>query len=137
MSALAGFLTHSSCTKSDAPPPVIHLTELGYENSRTVSPGSDLHFEADIVAEGKIDYISLEIHPEGDHGKAGSVLGTESEWEVDTVYTGFTGLKNTLLHEHVEVPANTGTGTWHFYLRVTDLLGQQTILEEEISIQHP
>lgn len=131
------FLT--SCDKDDEsnPKPVVTLTELGYENSKIGYAGTDLHIEADIVAEGTIDKVSIEIHPEGEHEKSTSEILDEGEWEVDTTYTKFSGLKNTTFHEHLDIPVYADTGHYHFHITVTDMDGQQTTVEEEIEIQQP
>lgn len=116
--------------------PVITLTELGYDNTGIGYPGSDLHIEADIVAEGKIDKVTVGIHPEGEHdGK--NLTSALFAWEVDTVYTEFSGLKNTEFHKHLEIPAEADTGHYHFHFIVTDLEGQQSSVEEELDIRMP
>jgi len=134
--AAASIVIFYSCEK-DVPKPVVNLTELGYENSKTGYAGSDLHIEADIVAEGKIDNVKIEIHPEGDHGKGASATLHEGEWEVDTTYTKFSGLKNTTFHEHIDVPVFAEPGDYHFHFIVTDMEGNQTTVEEELEILIP
>ena len=59
------------------------------------------------------------------------------EWEIDTTYTRFSGLKNTTFHEHIDVSVHAEIGDYHFHLIVTDMEGQQTSVEEELEIQHP
>jgi hypothetical protein len=134
---VTGIISFNACTKDDeAAKPQITLTELGYENSGIAYQGSDLHIEADIVAEGKIDKVTIEIHPEGGHeGKTSA--NALFEWEVDTVYTEFYGLKNTEFHKHLEIPAEADTGHYHFHFIVTDQEGQQSSVEEEIEIRLP
>ena len=44
--------------------PVIDLLELGLNDSHMAYIGGDLHIEAEIVAEGKISTIEVEIHQE-------------------------------------------------------------------------
>jgi hypothetical protein len=130
-------LFYSSCEK-DTPRPKIDLSELGYEDSKIGYAGSDLHIEANIVAEGKIDEVTIEIHPEGEHDKksASDVLH-DDEWEFDTTYTKFSGLINPTFHEHIDIPVHADTGHYHFHFIVTDLEGQQTTVEEELEIQEP
>lgn len=137
--AITAGLFITSCNKDDEtiPKPVIDLTELGYENSKIAYTGTDLHIEADIVAEGTIDKVSIEIHPEGEHEKSTSETLDEGQWEVDTTYTKFSGLKNTTFHEHLDIPVYADTGHYHFHIIVTDMDGQQTTVEEEIEIQQP
>jgi hypothetical protein len=57
-------LFFTACEKDDEtnPKPVITLSELGYENSKIGYAGTDLHIEAEIVAKGKVDKITIEIH---------------------------------------------------------------------------
>lgn len=131
----AGILTFNACNKEPAKPEIT-LNELGYNNSKIGYLGSELHIEADIVAEGKIDKVTIEIHPEGGHeGRSGAIV--LFEWEVDTVYTEFFGLKNTEFHKHLEIPAEAYTGHYHFHFIVTDLEGQQASVEEELEVQIP
>ncbi len=129
----------SSCDKDETTPnPVITLTELGYENSKIGYAGTDLHIEAEIVAEGKIDIITIEIHPEGEHeDKSTSIFLHEDEWEMDTTYTKFSGIIDPTFHEHIDIPAYADTGHYHFHFTVTDLEGRQTVVEEELEIRYP
>lgn len=126
----------ASCTKEDDKlPPQINGFELGYENSGIAYLGSDLHIEAEILADAKIDRITLLIHHEGEHGKY--TLLDEYEWEVDTTYTKFSGLKNTSFHEHYEVPLEVEAGEYHLDFAVIDMDGNKTEIERDLIIQAP
>jgi hypothetical protein len=125
-------LLFTSCEK--APAPEIDLLELGYENGGIAYAGSDLHIEADLIAEGTIETVQVTIHHEGEHAKSASSIMHEDEWEVDTTYTKFSGLKNTTFHEHIDIPVYAETGDYHFHLIVTDMEGRQSSVEEEIEI---
>jgi hypothetical protein len=127
------FLT--SCD-TDLAKPKITISELGYDNSKTVNAGKDLHIEGEIVAEGKIDKIMLTIHPEGEH-KSTLLNTVHHEWEVDTTYTKFAGLKNTSFHEHLEVPQDAETGHYHLHLKVIDMEGNSSEFEAEIEVLEP
>ena len=61
-----GFISCGSDDDDDELPakPVITLTEVGHDNSKHAHPGHDLHLEADVVAEGLIKSINIEIHQE-------------------------------------------------------------------------
>ncbi len=133
---LAALVILASCGKTEEPE--IGSFELGYDNLKIAYVGADLHMEAEIVAEGTIDVIRVEIHPEGDHDKKGvrSVLH-EGEWEVDTTYTKFSGLKNTTFHEHIEIPMDAEPGDYHFHFEVTDMEGYQTVYEKELELKIP
>jgi hypothetical protein len=119
-------LFFTSCEKDDetVPKPVIDLLELGLANSKIAYIGADLHIEAEIVAEGKIDKVTVEIHQEE---------GSSDEIEVE--YDEFAGLKNTTFHKHVDIPATTVAGTYHCHITVTDMEGNSTTVEEEITIE--
>ncbi|MCA1746624.1 MAG: DUF4625 domain-containing protein, partial [Bacteroidales bacterium] len=133
---LAAVLILTSCAKTEEPE--IGSFELGYENLKIAYVGADLHMNAEIVAEGTIDKIHIVIHPEGEHGKKGvrSALD-EGEWEVDTTYIKFSGLKNTAFHEHIEIPMDAEVGDYHFHFEVTDMEGYQTVNEKELEIKIP
>lgn len=133
-------LFFTSCEENDekVPKPEINLTELGYENSKTGYLGSDLHIEAEVVAEGKMEEVTIEIHPKGQHEEKNALAALhEGEWEVDTTFTQFSGLKNTTFHKHIDIPVHADTGHYHFHFIVTDREGQQTTFEEELKIQQP
>jgi hypothetical protein len=114
--------------------PEITLLELGegdiHGNDHTATVGGEVHIEAEIVAEGKIDKVQLIIHPEGEHKSASEY----DEWELDTTYTKFSGLKNTTFHEHVEIAVWAKPGDYHFDFIVTDMEGRQSSVDAELKI---
>ena len=131
-------LFFSSCSDEETISlPEINLTELGYENSGIAYAGSDLHIEADVVAEGRISTITVQIHLEEEDEKSAKSVLHEDEWEVDTTYTEFSGFKNTTFHKHLEIPSSAEATTYHFHFIVTDEEGQQSLVEEELEIQYP
>ena len=119
----------TSCNNDDDGPiyaaPVISNFELGIGDSHVAYLGSDIHIEADVVAEGKISTITVEVHNEED----------PDGWEYEYTYEEFSGLLNTTFHKHVDVPADIAEGDYHFHFIVTDTEGNQTIIEEELEIQ--
>lgn len=122
-----------SCDNTGAP--TIDFHELGFENSGTAEVGDELHMDAEVVAENKIDRIKVELHPEGEeHKKTTLIVLDEGEWEFDSVYTEFAGLKNTEFHKHIEIPLDAETGHYHFHFAVTDMEGYQTVFEDEVEI---
>ncbi|NJK94364.1 MAG: DUF4625 domain-containing protein [Bacteroidetes bacterium] len=126
----------SACSKKDDIPskPVISIHELGegdtHGNDHTAKVGGDLHMDIDVVAEGKIDKIQVRIHPEGEHQNEGE----HEEWEIDTTYTKFSGLKNTTFHEHLEIATTAEPGGYHFDFVVTDKEGNQSSAEADLQI---
>ena len=131
--AITSGLLFSSCNpeEEETAKPVITLSELGLNNCKIGYRGSDLHVEADVVAEGKINTIEVIIHQEGTEDKDNNA---KYSWEFDTTYTEFAGLKNTTFHKHIDIPADVDTGVYHFHFIVTDMEGNQTTVEEEIQI---
>ena len=121
----SGLLLINSCGKDPAKPEIIDF-ELGVNNSNTGYIGTDIHAEGEIIAEGKIEKIQLKIYPENASG---------SNWEVDTTYTQFSGLKNTEFHEHFEIPVSAKTGDYHFDLIVIDMEGQSTSIDRDLKVE--
>ena len=123
----------AACQK-DPSPPVITILELGdgdtHGNDHTAKIGGDLHMEVEVVAEGKIDKIQVRVHPEGEHYEEGE----HEEWEIDTTYTKFSGLKNTTFHEHLEIDLSAEPGDYHFDFIVTDMEGNQSDAEADLKI---
>lgn len=132
-----------SCEPDEITAPAIQNVEIGSNNSKTAYIGGDLHLEAEIIAPGKIAGIRVLIHQEeeGEEAPAQNVNSSiehSDEWVLDSVYTGvYANVKNTTFHEHVDVPSNAVAGVYHLHLYVTDLEGNQTMIEEEITIMAP
>ncbi len=132
---LGAVMILTSCNKeNEVAKPVITIHELGdgdsHGNDHTAKIGGELHMDIDVVAEGKIDVIQVIIHPEGEHHEKDG----HDEWEVDSIYTKFSGLKNTTFHEHIEVAATAEPGDYHFDFIVTDMEGNQSSAEAELEI---
>ncbi len=114
-----------SCKKDDsAAKPVINLTEVGHENSKQAMQGDDMHLEAEIVAEGLIKSINVEIHKE------------DGKYEIEKSYTEgkYIGVKNTEFHEHIDIPAEAPLGEYHLHFTVVDQKGQTTTAETHIEV---
>jgi len=129
-------LVLNACKKDDEETarPVINLMELGdgdsHGNDHTAKVGGDCHIEAEITAEGTISLVSVRIHHENGHEK-----GTlDGDWELDTTYTKFSGLKNTLFHEHVEIDSTAEPGEYHFDMIVIDQEGYSTSVGTDLLI---
>ncbi len=120
------FLTSCGDDDDDLPAkPSITLTEVGHDNAKHCHPGHDLHLEADVVAEGLIQRIDVEIHEEN----GGS-------FKIEKSYTDgkYIGIRNTEFHEHIDIPAEAPLGEYHLHFTVTDKNGQQTTVESELNI---
>ncbi len=123
-----------ACEDDDNDGIEITILELGegdtHGNDHTATVGGEVHIEAEIVAGLKIDKVQVIIHPEGDHHKSSEHV----EWELDTTYTKFSGLRNTTFHEHVEIADWAEPGEYHFDFIVTDMEGNQSSAESDLEI---
>lgn len=119
-------LAFVSCKKDNNVPakPVVTFTEVGHENSKQAMRGDDMHLEADIVAEGLIKRIDVEIHQEN------------GGFELEKTYVEgkYIGVKNTEFHEHIDIPAEAPLGEYHLHFTVTDQAGQTVTAEEHIEV---
>ncbi|MDR0698931.1 MAG: DUF4625 domain-containing protein [Tannerella sp.] len=123
-------LVFSSCKKDEPLPekPVITITEVGSHDmpEGIVKAGDELHLEAEIVAEGSIARIDVEIHQEE---------GGSFEIEKSYVDGKYIGVKNVEFHEHIDIPGEAPAGEYHLHLTVTDKEGQSTTAEAELTIE--
>ncbi|TJZ53731.1 DUF4625 domain-containing protein [Sphingobacterium olei] len=105
--------------------PVINLSEIGASNSKKVVVGSDLHLEGDIIAVGLIAKIEIEIHQEAGNFK---ILKSYNDGP-------YIGVRNTLFHEHIDIPADAPAGAYHLDFTVTDNVGNKTTVESELTLE--
>jgi 5-hydroxyisourate hydrolase-like protein (transthyretin family) len=125
-------LTFSSCSEddeNDPAKPVVNLKELGSghdsPNDKVAYIGEDAHIEAEIVAEGLIKQIEVEVHQK------------DGSYEFNKVYTDtkYAGKQNTTFHEHLEVPSDAVAGEYHLHLTVTDQFGQSASAESDLTLK--
>ncbi len=138
LSLLSIVLIFNACAEDDFPAPEISDIEIGYDNSKVAYRGSELHIDAEIVAEGRIDRIVLEIHHKGDHAKKSGNAAKDDDhgWEVEMEWTEFNGLKNTNFHEHTDVPLDAELGYYHLHFKVIDMQGKVTEVEAELEVKN-
>ncbi|MDR1381666.1 MAG: DUF4625 domain-containing protein [Tannerella sp.] len=128
--ASLGTFALPSCEKDEVMPakPVITITEVGSHDAPEgrVKAGEDLHLEAEIVADGLIARIDVEIHQE-----------ENGNYEIEKSYTDgkYVGVKNAEFHEHIDIPADAPAGEYHLHLTVTDKEGQSTTAEAEVIVE--
>ena len=123
--AAALLLSATSCNKEETTAkPTVNLTEVGHDNEKVAMRGDDLHLEADILAEGLIKRIDVEIHQE------------DGTYEIEKSYTDgkYVGVKNVEFHEHIDIPAEAPLGEYHLRFTVTDQKGQTTLAEAHIDV---
>lgn len=127
----------TSCEDEKINMPEILDFELGHDNSKTARAGGDLHIDAEIIAENRIDVIEIEIHLEGAHKKSLGSANDDHGWEVDMIFDKFRGLKNTTFHEDLDIPVDALPGEYHFHFKVIDMEGYTVSIEEELVILEP
>jgi len=126
-----------SCSDDDEPSleaPVISNFEFGegsdHGTGQVAYKGSDLHIEADIVAEATVSSITLEVH-----GHELTPAEGEEEWDFEQTYTDEKyQVINATFHEHIDIPANIPAGEYHVTLTVTDEAGNSTEAEGELEV---
>lgn len=130
--SFATLLSFTACHDEDeaekAKAPVIQLTEVGHDNEKHAHPGDDLHLEGDIIAEGLIKSILVEIHQEdGDY---------EMEFKYDDAkqYSKYIGIRNCEFHEHIDIPEDAPLGEYHLHVIVTDQQGQTGSAKSELTM---
>jgi hypothetical protein len=116
----------TSCTSEDkvSAKPVISGLELGKDNSHKAKIGDELHMDAEIVAEGLIKLVEVEMHLEGATGE-----------HIDAEFPKYNGQKNADFHEHIEIPATAKEGEYHFHIKVVDQEGQTTEVEADVILE--
>ena len=138
---LAG-ITLSSCSDDDnelivEEAPLISNFEFGQGSSHgdghVAYTGSDIHLEAEIVAEAGVKSISVDIHAHDLEVGEG-----EEEWDFEKIWddTKYQAI-NPKFHEHIDVPSNAPAGEYHITFTVTDENGNSTEIEGHIDIMKP
>lgn len=127
----------ASCNDDDEPTlkgPIISHVEYGEGSTHSSNPvayrGSDIHLEAEILAEATISSIAVSIHAHALTPGEGEV-----EWNFEQTYTDSKyRVKNTTFHEHIDVPSNIPAGEYHITLTVTDERGNSSEVEGHLEI---
>jgi hypothetical protein len=104
-----------ACTDEQVtlPAPQISEVEIGSNNSKVAYPGSELHLEAQILAEGIIDKVVVLIHKEGG-------------WQYTKDFSQeLGGQKNGEIHTHLEVPEDAALGNYTLTITVSDKEGKR------------
>ncbi|ASV30746.1 DUF4625 domain-containing protein [Maribacter cobaltidurans] len=138
---LAG-ITLNSCSDDDndlvfEDAPVISNFELGmgstHGDGHVAYAGSDIHLEADIIAEAGVQSITVDIHAHDlDVGDG------EEEWDFAQIWDDMEYQSiNPTFHEHIDVPSNVPAGEYHVILTVTDENGNSTEVVGHIDIMKP
>ncbi len=113
----------SSCDE-ELTAPVLSGAEIGENNSMTATIGGELHMDVEIDAPGKIDKITIDLHPEGFVAD-----------DIEAEYTSYAGQLNADFHEDLDIPATAVAGEYHFHMTVVDQEGKSTSYEVDVDIQ--
>lgn len=126
---LLAFTSCSDDSENDPAKPSVNLKELGSghdsPDDKVAYIGMDAHIEAEIVAEGLIRQIEVEVHQKNGNYRFNKTYTDEK----------YVGKQNTIFHEHFEIPSDAVVGEYHFHLTVTDQLGQTSTIEAELIIE--
>lgn len=106
---------------------LIENVEIGLNNNEIGTIGEDFHFNADITAEGKIDYVKLDILQRKDETYV-------KTWSYNVSWDTYKGLKNSNIHKHFIIPANAVEGLYDFVITVYDQSAPATVEKRKVSL---
>ena len=97
----------------------------------TITTGGIISFEFDVNMESsdKLSKYHIEIHDEPESG-----LAADEYKIIDEDFTDIDGLRNTHIHDHIEVPVEASTGNYHFHLTVTSQEGYTATEEAKLEV---
>ncbi|HYF68275.1 MAG TPA: DUF4625 domain-containing protein [Ohtaekwangia sp.] len=136
--AVALVVALASCSDDDDDPapgaPVISNFEFGEGGTHNTDgkayKRSDIHLEAEILAEVAVRSITVNIHGHDVTPGEGEV-----EWDLEQEFTDADyQVKNPTFHEHIDIPANIPAGEYHITLTVTDENGKSAEVEGHLEI---
>src|SRR5574344_1378070 len=107
--------------------PIVKLEELGFGNLKKAYPNYDLHVEGDIEAMNLTQSIQIVVTNKATGYK---IVATYVEGK-------YIGVKNTMFHEHVAIPAIAPLGEYDFALIVADKTGLSTTYKDTITVIAP
>jgi len=120
---LAGVFT--AC-KNDIEPellkPSLDNIEIGSGNNGIGVIGKDFHFNADVLAGDKIDYVQVKIQQRSNETYT-------KEWSFEITWEQYKGVKNANVHKHFDIAEDAAEGKYDFIIIVRDQNG--SLLEEK------
>lgn len=134
--AIALFSCHEDEDETISAPEIASF-EFGEGSTHATEPvayrGSDLHMEANILAEANVASITVTIHAHELQIGEG-----ETEWDFSQTFTDPKyQVKNPTFHEHIDIPATVPVGEYHVILSVTDEMGHTSEKEGHLEILSP
>ena len=123
----------TSCSKDDdpivpeLPKATVSNVEIGLGNNEIGVIGRDLHFNADILAGDKIDFVKVKIVQKKEEAYAGT-------WSFEIRWDQYKGAKNATVHKHFDIPEDAVEGKYDFLITVNDENGTSLEEKREINI---
>ena len=123
-----------ACKKDNAAEPEKAIptaanVEIGSGNKQALR-GRDFHFNADVIAAGKIKDVQVKILQKGDETYT-------ANWKLELTWAEYAGAKNTNVHKHFTIPAEAPEGKYDFYFIVSDENGTKLEIKEDLTIIDP
>lgn len=102
--------------------PSLTNVEVGLNNNEIGVIGKDFHFNAGVLAAGKIENVQVKILPKSGENYIKS-------WKMEITWDEYRGVKNATVHKHFHIPEDAVEGKYDFVIIVNDQNG--TTLEEK------
>lgn len=99
-------------------------------NGKIITPGTDIHFDADFTDNVELASYKIDIHNTDDGHSHARTPSAEVPWAYNQAYTINSGLKNIHVHNHISVPTEINgspiqQGNYHFGVYLIDKSGNQ------------
>jgi len=137
MIALASCSSCSSDDNKDGEKPTLNI--VAPTNGQTVHAGDDMHVDIDFYDNEGLASWKIDIHWAGDehdhqHKSANVSEDDHVKWSFEK--TGDISGKTANLHIHIDVPANTEEGKYHFGVYAIDKAGNQEVQWIDLDIHN-
>lgn len=106
--------------------PTLFDVEVGLYGNGLGVVGADFHFNADVIATGLIESVSINIEQRSEETYA-------DDWSFEIVWDQYQGVINAHVHQHFDIPLDAPKGTYDFIITVLDQNG--VVLEEVRSVE--
>ncbi|MCW3785201.1 DUF4625 domain-containing protein [Plebeiibacterium sediminum] len=125
------FVSCEDDDNQDNTKPTVTELEVGHDGEAHI--GEALHLEFYVEDNDLLDYYSVEIHG-GEEGQEESEI---TGWKYEEEFTEIRNKKNYTVHHHgIMIPETVEEGEYHFHLRVVDMSGNVTEIEEHLHATH-
>jgi hypothetical protein len=130
-------LSYNSCKEENANL-AVSLTSLGYNNTHIGYLGGMLGVNAGIIAEKKIENISVSVIIENGNSKFGdNAFEIISAWTFDSVYTDkYSGETEVTFIEELIIPMDADTGSYVLSIKVKDNKGNEISVQDDFRLDY-